>query len=285
MQQDQGHTELCVTTAGYSYSDWVGPVYPPGTPSGDFLPLFAERFSSVEINFTYYRMPSAHALETIAAKVPTHFRFVVKANKTLTHDRPADPSPLAAQFASELAPLRERKMLGGVLMQFPYSFRYTDTNRLYLDRLLNAFGHNGRRFVEFRHAEWQQSSVIDGLADRNVGLVNVDLPALRGLPAAQEHITAATAYLRLHGRRTDTWWHGTNVTRYDYLYNNTELGQIKSRVKKLATGAQLVFVVFNNHFAGKAVANAEALTDSFLAQGAKKLAPGVVAVDYSSSKP
>lgn len=289
MQQDQVRGEIWITTAGYSYSDWVGPVYPPGTPPGAFLRLFAERFSAVELNFPYYRMPTAHAMEAIAAKVPGHFRFVVKAHKSLTHDRSGDPAAPAREFASGVAPLRDRSMLAGVLLQFPYSFRYNDSNRLYLDRLLKTLGEEC--FVEFRHADWQQDSVVKGLADRGAGIVNVDLPALRGLPERREHITAGTAYLRLHGRRADTWWRGTNVTRYDYLYNQNEMDEVEARTKKLAAGAQLVFVVFNNHFAGKAVANAESLVSSLEAGGAAKLAPGVVTLGTtrlgysSSSKP
>ena len=78
---------IIVGTSGYSYDDWVGPVYPPGTDRRDFLTLYAERFSFTELNFSYYRLPTAGSLAQIAAKVPDAFQFVVKAYRSITHDR------------------------------------------------------------------------------------------------------------------------------------------------------------------------------------------------------
>lgn len=268
-------TTVCVTTAGYSYSDWLGPVYPPGTSPTNFLALFARRFSAVELNFSYYRMPTAAAMAALCEKTPEDFGFVVKANARLTHQR---ERPLAwDEFASGLGPLRSRGRLAGVLFQFPYSFAYTPENRHYLADLLDAASAPDLRLlVEFRNNRWQLSRVADGLAERHAVPVQVDLPPLPGLPAPQATTPGDVGYLRLHGRNTTKWWSGTNVTRYDYRYSDSELVGIAERVDRLASTTKLVFVVFNNHFAGQAADNAGTLIESLIRDGYSPAGPGLL---------
>ncbi|MFW6313427.1 MAG: DUF72 domain-containing protein, partial [Spirochaetota bacterium] len=91
--------EILIGTSGYSYDDWVGPVYPPGTPKSEYLVHYAGRFDMTELNFTYYRQPTARALQAIAAKTPPGFRFTVKAHQSLTHEREPGWSGSAESFA------------------------------------------------------------------------------------------------------------------------------------------------------------------------------------------
>lgn len=261
--------ELLIGTSGYSYDDWVGPVYPRGTHRGDFLSFYAKRFGFTELNFSYYRLPDANALRAIAAKTPPGFRFTVKAHRSLTHDRDTEWKRNAERFAEavgalssvepatgSLAHAGREDRLAGVLLQFPFSFHYTPENRRYLASLSDALKPL-RLFVEFRNVEWDEESVWREMEQRELGLVVPDLPRLDGLPSTPPRLTSPWGYLRFHGRNAAQWWKGTNVTRYDYLYREEELREWAGPVRAMMNEAEAVIVAFNNHFAGQAVANAE----------------------------
>ncbi len=268
MQYNGRVGELLIGTSGYSYDDWVGPVYPPGTRRGDFLTFYAKRFRFTELNFSYYRLPEAKALRTIAAKTPSGFRFTVKAHRSLTHDRDTEWKRNAERFAEAVGALssiepatkgpagaHREDRLAGVLLQFPFSFHYTPENRRYLASLTDALKPL-RLFVEFRNAEWDEQSVWSEMERRELGLVVPDLPRLDGLPATPPRLTAGWGYVRFHGRNAPQWWGGTNVTRYDYLYREEELREWAGPVRAMMDDAEAVIVAFNNHFAGQAVQNA-----------------------------
>ena len=158
--------EFIVGTSGYSFADWVGPFYPPGTRGGDMFAFYVQHFSAVELNFTYYRLPTAKTLGAIAARSPDGFRFWVKANQQTTHK--ADRS-VAGQFLAALEPMRQAGKLAGVLMQFPQSFHRTVESRKYLDAALGDFAA-APLAVEFRHRSWEQAATFDGLRARGVSL-------------------------------------------------------------------------------------------------------------------
>ncbi|MEE8441871.1 MAG: DUF72 domain-containing protein [Spirochaetia bacterium] len=253
--------EILIATSGYSYADWVGPVYPPGTDKRDFLPLYARRFPFTELNFTYYREPTAQGLRQIADKVPGTFRFVIKAHKTLTHERGAGWERGAERFLEALQGFQAldgsiSDRLLGVLLQFPYSFHYDDLNRRYLASVTDAL-KPARLFAEFRNDEWDRESVRGEMEKRDIGLVIPDLPKLDRLPNMTPRLTSPYGYIRFHGRNAANWWSGTNVTRYDYRYSQGELGEWVEPVKEMAAKAEAVIIAFNNHFAGQAVENAE----------------------------
>ncbi|HEY9847737.1 MAG TPA: DUF72 domain-containing protein, partial [Candidatus Caenarcaniphilales bacterium] len=122
---------LRIGTSGYSYPDWKGCYYPAGTKQSDMLRFYAEEFDTVEINYTYYRIPAARTLADMARQVPNQFSFTLKANQAMTHDRSAEPK-IFQTFRAALAPLQEQGKLGCVLAQFPNSFHNDDQNRSYL---------------------------------------------------------------------------------------------------------------------------------------------------------
>jgi uncharacterized protein YecE (DUF72 family) len=247
--------EILVATSGYSYDDWVGPVYPAGTGRNDFLAHYARMFRFTELNFTYYRETSAEGLSRIAARAPADFRFVVKGHRRLTHDRDDGWKASAERLGAALHGLGPSGRLLGVLLQFPFSFHYTITNRRYLASVTDALS-DIPLFAEFRNVEWDKPAVWTELERRAVGLVVPDLPKLEGLPRTEPRLTGRIGYLRFHGRNSANWWNGTNVTRYDYRYSQAELQDWVGPVRDLAGKAEAVIVTFNNHFAGQAVANA-----------------------------
>jgi len=100
---------------------------------------------------------------------------------------------------------------------------------------------------------------VNGLKERGVSLVGLDMPDLKGLPPTTDVVTAPLAYFRLHGRNKETWWGSDSAARYDYLYSDSELAAITERVKQIVVKADRLVIYFNNHARGQAVRNAETL--------------------------
>ena len=132
---------ILIGTSGFSYSDWIGPFYPPGLPQRDQLGFYAREFSTVEVNITYYRIPEPRLVQGWAAKTPERFLFSVKAYQGLTHDREA---PDFSGFAQAIRPLAEAGKLACVLAQFPYSFHPIAENRAYLRRVRDGLADRGQ---------------------------------------------------------------------------------------------------------------------------------------------
>jgi uncharacterized protein YecE (DUF72 family) len=249
---------VLIGTSGYSYQDWVGPFYPPGTQKRDFLAYYASEFPVVELNFSYYAQPSPAILERMLERTPGGFLFAIKAHQSLTHDIGDGLKEELRRYRQGIEPLAAAGRLASILFQFPYSFHYTPENREHLSRLCDAFADLPKA-VEFRSAEWQRDSVYSGLQQAGAALVNVDEPALPRLPRATEVVTSELAYLRFHGRNRANWWKGSNVSRYDYLYSPEELAEWLPMIQRMLAKSRLLMVVFNNHSMGQAVRNAREL--------------------------
>lgn len=247
-----------IGTSGYSYDDWVGPVYPQELPKRDWLAYYAREFDTCELNTTFYRMPAPAMLERIAEKVPPGFLFSVKAFQGITHEREEGPK-LASEFSAALAPLRQADKLGAVLAQFPYSFHPTPENRDYLLRLRQAFG-DVAVVVEFRDAKWVNEDTFDILEEIGFGYCCVDEPRLKGLMPPIAIATGPVAYVRFHGRNAAKWWqHEEAWERYDYMYAAEELQEWVPKLHTLDQKAPLTLVYANNHWSGQAVATARLL--------------------------
>src|SRR5262249_10539343 len=149
--------------------------------------------------------------------------------------------------------------LGAVLLQFPFSFHRTRETVAYLSAVLKRFA-DYPLVVEVRHASWNCPETLDVLREHDVGFCNIDQPIIgRSLtPSAQA--TSAVGYVRLHGRRYDSWFTDDAAVpaheRYNYLYSREELDPWVARIRKVSELARDTFVVTNNHFEGKSVVNA-----------------------------
>jgi len=250
--------EILIGTCGYSYNEWIGPVYPEGTKRERFLGLYAAMFKTVELDFAYYAMPQAANIRNMADEAPG-LSFAIKAHQSLTHK--ADSAKWrdeAKTYIQGIEPFREKGCLEAVLFQFPYSFHYEADNRRYLAQVLDEFS-GITSAVEFRNTEWLNNRVIEGLKKRGTALVGLDMPALKGLPSTTDVVTAPLAYFRLHGRNKDTWWGSDSAARYDYLYSDNELEAVTERIKQIVVKADRLVIYFNNHARGQAVRNAETL--------------------------
>ncbi len=182
-----------VGTSGYSYTPWKGTFYPAKLKAADMLRYYAEHFPTVEINNTFYRMPSAGMLERWAAETPESFSFVLKASRRLTHQSRLDDADGTAYFFRTAGVLGER--LGPALVQLPPYFR-KDVAAL---REFLTFVPEGRRVAfEFRQATWFDDEVYDALRAKGAALCLADTDEA---PDPALVTTADWGYLRL--RRAD----------------------------------------------------------------------------------
>ena len=261
-------SRISIGTSGYSYNEWIGPLYPEGTKQQDFLAFYAGQFSTVELNFSYYTMPKAQQISRMLETADGGgLTFSIKAPQTITHM--ADPGKWqdeAKTYLTAIEPLRESGRLDAVLFQFPYSFHYETDNRRHLANILAEFDGIPCA-VEFRNNEWSNNRVFDELKKRKVAYVSTDMPDLKGLPSVLDVFTSSMAYFRLHGRNADHWWGSDSRTRYDYLYSDKELEAVIQRIKRIIVKADKILVYFNNHARGQAVKNAQRLKELLAGSG------------------
>ena len=204
---------LRVGTSGYAYPEWSDAgFYPPGTPAREMLALYARQFSVTELNYTWYQMPRAAAMERMLPKVPADFGFAAKLTRTMTHE--IDPHgwrDKAVQFRDGIAPLMQAGRLLSVLIQLPPTFERNAANRRYLAHLLDALAGLPLA-VEFRHRTWAVAPVFGELQRRRVTLVAVDAPDLPYLfPTAVSPFSTTTCAPRRRAMPTCSWQNSAPV--------------------------------------------------------------------------
>jgi uncharacterized protein YecE (DUF72 family) len=264
--------DIRVGTAGWSYKDWEGIVYPANLARRRQHPLewIASCFDIVEVNTSFYghiRPELAKLWIHKTTAVNPQFTFTAKLHRSFTHSPFAETEPTSAasirtntedevRAREGLDALASAGKLGALLIQFPASFKNTSLNREYMEWLLREFIEYPR-VVEVRHASWNSEETLASFARHQVGFCNIDQPLLgRALPPTQ-HVTSAVGYVRLHGRNYDQWFEAERgEDRYNYLYNERELGGWKAKIEAISQSAATTYVVANNHFEGKAAVNA-----------------------------
>jgi uncharacterized protein YecE (DUF72 family) len=249
---------LRIGTSGYSFKDWVGPFYPPGTRPEQQLEFYAQQFDCLELNVTYYRVPDAKLFAGLERRTPPGFEFIVKLHSEVTHARSGEPEVDRA-FVEATQPLAEAGKMKGFLAQFPYSFHNTQESRVYLAGLRQRFPA-APLFVEFRHASWLVPPVAPFLRNAGLSWVSVDEPALPNLLPPEARATSDLGYVRFHGRNAARWYAGGSE-RYDYNYSDAELREWAQKIRQLVEETRQVYVFFNNCHAGQAPTNAQAMKD------------------------
>lgn len=252
-----------VGTSGFSFPDWKGVFYPENIKQADFLTYYTGFFPTVEINSTYYAVPRVSVFENMTARTPENFKFIVKTNKATTHDH--DDKSVNESFIEAVAPLKESGKLDGILAQFPWGFRNTEKNRNYLCELKETY-NEFPFFTEFRHKSWDDSGIYDFLRSKGILFVSVDEPQIGNMMPPKASSTGDTAYIRFHGRNSDTWWN-TSGDRYDYNYNSEELGEWIEKIEVLEKTVWKIYAFFNNCHKGYAVRNAMMFKDMLEKKG------------------
>lgn len=274
INKEQGSANPCclfVGTSGFSYTEWVeAGFYPSGTKSGNMLPLYARQFPITELNYTWYQMPRAEAVERQRRQVPQEFLFAAKLTRTLTHEIDIRNWPdQAVNYREGMAPLIQTGQLIAVLIQLSPGFHRTPSNRNYLAALLdNLYGLP--LAIEFRHESWANDRVFAELERRRVTLVAVDEPDLPGLFPALNIVTHPDLfYVRFHGRNAKGWRSGNMQHQFDYNYSDDELHEwIENKIEPMSDRARRGIIFFNNHVRAQAPQNARRMVELLKEHGA-----------------
>jgi uncharacterized protein YecE (DUF72 family) len=231
-------SEVRIGCSGWNYDHWRELIYPKGLPQSQWLEHYATLFDTVEVNATFYRLPSVKTVARWVERTPPDFLFAVKMSRYVTHvKRLRELPPSMELFYGRIEPLVHSPKLGPVLWQFPETFRRND------ERLAYALEHlpSGRHCFEFRHASWFAHEVYSLLRERGAALVIGDHPKR---PFQTHELTADWTFVRFHyGRRG----RGGN-------YSERELEEWASRIERWRERID-VYAYLNNDWMGYAVKN------------------------------
>ena len=255
--------------------------YPLGTKPGDRLAYYADHFDTVEVDSTYYRLPTEQMVERWVERTPDEFVMHVKAFGLMTRhpvklealppdlreEAPTDakgrverPSrefrgEVFRRFLEALEPLRSAGKLGGILFQFPSYVVYKDRSLDYLQWACEQLGDD-EMLVEFRHVSWlddeHRADTLRFLEELGATHVIVDAPRIEGAKNVVPTVlalTSPTAYIRFHGRNASTWNKrgGSAAERFDYLYSDEELREWVGPLRELAEESKQAYAFFNNN--------------------------------------
>src|SRR5690554_3129903 len=257
-----------IGTAGWTYKDWVPPFYPK-QQSGrfDWLRFYAYYFNCVEVNSTHYAYLSPKVFEGWIRKVEENddFIFNIKLHQDFTHKKIFNEQNIK-EVRYNLDLLRKAERLGGLLLQFPYSFSFNAISVQYIRKLRDIFS-DINCFVEVRHSSWRNKSAYDFFSENDLTFCTIDQPQVGEAIPFEPIITNDKAYIRFHGRNVEAWkksisnfgkkqTYDEQNERYKYLYSPGELVEIVQEIKTIASKVKEIHVITNNHPQGDAVANA-----------------------------
>ena len=231
---------LRVGTSGYAYKEWRGPFYPEKLPGAKMLEFYSRRFATVEINYTFYRLPSAKTVAGWIPQTPDTFTFALKGNQKITHiQRLRNPEELLKAFFEGARPLAEAGRLGPVLFQLPPNMR---ADLKLLEDFLAVLPRGVRSAFEFRHASWYTDALLECLRARGASLVIAETAEF--CPPLEP--TADFIYFRL--RKED--------------YTPAELAAWRERFDGWLEQGRDLFVYFKHEDSGKAAAYAAAVQEA-----------------------
>jgi uncharacterized protein YecE (DUF72 family) len=228
---------IWIGTSGYNYPEWKGSFYPDDLPSARMLPYYAERFPTVEINYTFYRMPDEKLVGGWAGQTPSPYRFTLKAPRRITHDsRLKNAGELAARFCLVASTLGDK--LGALLFQLPPNLK---KDLPLLEAFLAELPSRVCAAFEFRHPSWLDDDVFQKLAGRNIALCVADSEKL----STPVRVTADYAYFRLR----------------DEGYTPDDIGRWAETIARETAGCRDVYVYFKHEEEGKGPEFAKLLMD------------------------
>lgn len=242
-------SNLYIGTSGWSYMDWVGVFY---KNSKRMLSQYCRLFKTVEVDSTFYSIPSLDLIHGIVRTVPRSFKISLKMYKEVTHTmylgRKGNVKGILENYLRIIDPIFKSGKLGAILIQLPPNFRYDPVT---LRNFLELLDHSFRYAVEFRDPSWLKEDVYDLLSRYDVAYTIVDEPLL----PPETVLTTDFTYIRWHGRGSRPW--------YNYRYRREQLEEWADKIMNILDKVDVIYGYFNNHFHGYAVENALELLDMF----------------------
>jgi len=290
---------LRIGTSGYSYpgappKGWYGVFYPETKRKRfDELEFYSSFFDAVEINSSFYRPPAPGMAEAWVKKTPPDFAFAIKVWQKFTHPtRIGEESKGAGEkwgehtqadveiFKRSIGALSDSGKLGVLLFQYPPGFHYAKENAEKLRWTLDVF-KDYPKAIELRHRSWSDrgKETTALLEQSGAAWTIIDEPKFASSVVQEFEPVGEILYLRLHGRNRQKWWnHGEAWERYDYFYGPEEIRFFGDRIRELAQKSPQakIYVFFNNHARGQAVADALMLKNELQQQIAARLPAAMV---------
>jgi uncharacterized protein YecE (DUF72 family) len=242
---DGREATLYIGTMGWTYRDWVGVFYPPGTDERDFLTHYSRVFNALEIDSTFYYVPRPEVVTAWYQKTPHDFVFTAKMPRMISHERGlVETDDILTPFLSSIALLGNK--LGCLLLQLAPSFRCAPVSEERLNAFLNQLPTDDFRFaVEFRHPSWIKTSTLETLKSHRVAWTIQDHPSL--MPIIPE-LTADFTYIRWMGEHNDP---RITSVRETLLDRTQDIIRWAERLRQdILPGVNTLFGFFNNHYAG-----------------------------------
>jgi len=244
--------KILIGTSGWGYDEWIGPFYPKGLTSKEFLSYYSKIYYSNEINTTFYNTPLRQIVESWVKRTPEDFTFTAKIPKTVTHDSRLDVNECMndlSVFLYAMEPLIKSGKLLSFLIQLPPSFtkeKYFENLREFVanwpeDKRQDAY----HLAVEFRHKSWMSSDVFEYLSENSLTYCAVIEPLL---PPRMDVTNPKMAYIRFHGYGKKPW--------FNYQFSEEEIKKWAISIKEVVNETEKVGIYFNNHFSGYAAKNA-----------------------------
>ncbi len=262
-------TKFYIGTAGWKYTDWIGSFYPKKeSASFDWLTYYSQHFNCVEVNSTFYAYMSDKVINSWIRKTQAleDFTFTIKLHQDFTHNRSFTKENVDG-INYNLNLLQRAGRLGGLLIQFPQSFRFDENSAKHISKLKELFG-SFELFIEVRHGSFHTKEALDFFKSANLNCITIDQPQIGNAISFKPIVTSKSLYFRLHGRNVEDWFKGFDKigqekqseedrnARYNYLYTPGELLEMVEQIMNALDNIKTVFVITNNHPKGNAVANA-----------------------------
>jgi len=246
--------KIKIGTSGFSFDDWKDTVYPPYLKRNEWLVYYEQvlGFTALEVNFTYYTLPSSKSFLSMGSKTSRGFEFTVKAHKSMTHEvnpKSGINAETLGKFLYSLRPLIEQNKLSCVLAQFPFSFIPTPQNLDYLKRFKESLG-DIPLIIEFRNHLWLKEEIFNFLKENLLGYCMVDEPKISKLMPSHPKATSDLGYFRLHGRNSH-WFNSPSSIRYNYLYSEEELKGFLPSIKMVASHTKKMLIFLTTAMEGQ----------------------------------
>lgn len=246
--------DIRIGTSGFHYKHWIGPFYPPKTPASKMLGFYLQHFDTVELNNSFYRLPTTEAFDAWREATPANFIFAVKASRFITHNKKLkDPEHALDNLLPRAAHLGPK--LGPILFQLPPHWR---VNPERLENVLEILPRDLRYTFEFRELSWITPAIISILTKFNAAFCIYELAGYH----SPLHITADFAYVRLHG---------PSRGKYQGSYSKERLNFWARQIETWARNLKAIYIYFDNDQHGYAAANALTLK-SMLSQDQERAA-------------
>lgn len=243
LSTQHSHCDIRIGTSGWHYKHWLGPFYPADLRPGDMLSWYMKYFDTVELNNSFYHLPTRETFDAWRRATPSSFCFAVKGSRYITHRKKLnDPAPTLSRFMEPVESLGEK--LGPILFQLPPRW---SCNVARLNAFLDALPTAHRYTFEFRDPSWHQPTVYRALKRHNAAFCLYELDGFK----APTQLTADFVYVRLHGPGR----------KYQGDYSSKQLRDWARRIARWRKAVRAIYVYFDNDQAGYAAKNAAELKD------------------------